>query len=95
MKVHEILGNARTIQAERGHTKDTAEAPDGRVCLSQAIYLGGREFFRRNGTGLVIPQIARALGFEKWLQLVAWNDEPERTLEDVLGRLDQAIEATC
>lgn len=95
MKVHEILSNARTIQAERGHTKDTAEAPDGRVAISQALYLGGREFFRRNGTGLVMPQIARALSFEGWQQMVTWNNEPERTLEDVLGRLDQAIETTC
>lgn len=43
-------------------------------------------------------QVARdalqtAIGADSWLHVVAWNDAPERTKEDVLAAYDRAISA--
>lgn len=92
---HEVMVKTRNVLAKRGHTKGVLEDLQGRVCLYGALSQAGPEFCwlpddRRD-------KFAELLGFGPALfpmdavqEAVDWNNDPERTEEEVLARLDEA-----
>ena len=61
-----------------------AERSSSDVCLVEALAIAGE----RPGGAAVLTEYVRHLGFKHIYQAMAWNDEPGRTFEQVLERLD-------
>lgn len=93
MEMHELLKATRDVIAERGHAKGALEEwPGGRVCLYGGMFIAHH--------GSTVPTFdeptcgfAKALGFLTPGVAVSWNNAPNTTKDDVLERLDAAIEA--
>lgn len=88
----EVLAGARDVLAERGWTQGTAEAADGSVCLDGALCVASTGSPHRGtvegdaGASRALSAVAGERGY------VAFNDDPERTYEDVMLALKRAEE---
>lgn len=96
MTIAEILraGKARLLELGWCQGDEAALYADEprKCCAATAIPLMGtdRECFVR--TIAACDFLKKTIGLENG-QLSAWNDDPERTLEDVLAAYDKAIAA--
>jgi hypothetical protein len=76
--LHPEFLEAAAFLRERGWCQDTREDHHGRVCLVEAIE--------------TVADVwdASALGFDDDEEPEDWNDHPDRTLSEVLERLERA-----
>lgn len=78
---------AAEIMRERGFTKGTGQDDDGSVCTAGALVWAVVE--RMGAIELSIDQSKAAIDMELGYPLVQWwNDEPQRTQEEVIDRLE-------
>lgn len=83
----DLLVATRDELLARGHAKDTHENADGGVCVYEAFAIACEQAGRSQ------DDLADAIGFDDEIAVVAWNDDPATTFEDVLCRLNDAIAA--
>lgn len=106
MNTHELLIKARAIQAERGHCQGTLRDHQGRSCLAASLIEaehGAVPIFGITSNRPPRAEMLEALGFmpetgpgaSPWYGVCAWNNQPGRTLDDVLARLDRGIAITA
>jgi hypothetical protein len=86
-EVTALLKEARRELVREGWTQGQYCGERGGYCVM------GWAFFSAEGEAL-FQGFARALGFENDGQATQWNDEKGRTKEEVLARLDAAIQGS-
>lgn len=62
------------------------------VCLGNAILLARTSVTGEESVWKHVQEYSEALGFKTDGELANWNDDPSRTLSEVLVRLDAAIQ---
>jgi len=87
----EALLRAAALLEARGWVQRTGRGENGEYCLSEAIvemtgiFLGASNGVRVwNGT---VDLVAQEVGVASVAGVVAWNDAPDRTQEEVVGLL--------
>lgn len=109
MKASEIAEHAAELVSERGHTKGVLWDDADRVCIMGAImislaelegYSSPTESPNRFELAPVLSDVTemsgRLLGKRRgqgWMSSVDWNNEPERTGEEVILHLKRTAEA--
>lgn len=103
-EVGRALMSAYNILKERGHAKHALETPDGRVCLVGAVNMAttgrpGPSYFMRPSVeelklnAKCMDKLEKQSGMYIY-GLVAWNNDPERTQDEVL-KLFYDVAQTC
>lgn len=95
MTAVEVLNSARTILLERGWAQGAAQEHDGRVCLTGAAQIALGLIPTGLYGGLWTSEVGRevvgfldaAVGGCAW----GWNDTHNRTFNEVVDALDDAI----
>lgn len=82
-----LLKEARRVIESDGWVQKHYFGERGGCCLM------GVAFEQADGEAL-FQEFARALGFDNDAQATLWNDEKGRTKEEVLARLDAAIQGS-
>lgn len=94
-KARELLSNPKSWMQkvlwadEQGNAVEIDKAC--RFCLDGAIEKVHFDIEGKIGSMGFDHAVIRALGFTRLRDLYDWNDDPERTHQEVLDRLDQAI----
>jgi hypothetical protein len=85
-QVIELLRAAKREIERDGWVQGNYEGECGGYCLMGWPYMNAE-------TNALFLGFARALGFDNDAQATQWNDEKGRTQQEVLARLDAAIQA--
>ncbi len=80
-----FLGKVKTLLLEKGWIRRAYEREEGSCLLGAHLVLN-------RGRGITSSVFAKALGFFDANYVLAWNDNLARCREDVIKRLDAAIE---
>lgn len=88
MLFSEAFREARNVLMERGHNKNGQyRGPDGSVCAYGAVAtVTGGEYV----CGGLLEKALNSLHPDSKTFVAAWNDAPERTLDEVLELLERA-----
>jgi hypothetical protein len=96
MTTHEVLVAARNLIDREGWKQDKDFGPGPGHCAYSAMCgLFGPELANEAVDVLVLGYGGRYGGHGTNAGLYRWNDEPERTKEEVLALFDEAIAATA
>jgi len=100
MLVSEVFSGSKQKIQERGWYQGAINGPDGEVCLIGAIQLTMREAqLPTEQQSVLLPPIYNTLhtlianrtgGEERAWAIGEWNDDPARTVDEVLELLDEA-----
>lgn len=91
--IREVLTAARALLDERGWAQSKYQSRDGRVCAAEAILLamrrlhGGEESRAALGQRAIV-EFEKAAGTDS---IMRWNDDPNRTRDEVRGVFTQSI----
>lgn len=82
--VVETLRKARQELVTRGWIQGVGMSVNGRICLGYALKIA-------NDAPNANYEAAKAMAFTSFSGMVMWNDEPGRTFDQMLERIDSAI----
>jgi hypothetical protein len=89
-RIRQDAATAAQIIRERGLAKNTLEDDEGRVCLVYAIVLTVADDRIDEPRKRALQAAVRAeLGISDPTSLVHWNNQPERTQDEVIDLLER------
>jgi hypothetical protein len=98
--IRSTLRNAKQELIERGWTKGEYVDAEGRICLMEAVVRGARhhelpDWARADTMSFLSIQVMRRRTFKPKMEhiLATWNDQPNRTQEEVISLIDDALTA--
>ena len=83
--VGDVFADAATVIRERGWCQDVASLPSGEVCIGLAVSIAAWSTWPFAWS--IYWHLRRHMGTRL---IGAWNDQPERTITDVLRLLESA-----
>lgn len=87
-----VFRRAADAMAAKGHVRCLFVDVDGRMCLAGAVQFAHHgDPLRWNAeSDALVGDVAELLGFERYYEAIAWNNEPDRKPSDVIAALDAA-----
>ncbi|MFE7797029.1 hypothetical protein [Nocardia sp. NPDC057440] len=85
----EVLKSAKALLVLDGWTQGSYLNDEGRMCANGALYWVEGHYY--SGSGKHLIETVREITNDQYIGVESWNDQPGRTVEEVLDMYDKTI----